>query len=135
MLAAKPDAIAHAEEFLYSPVIDGDDEKIVAGMKSGGISLITTLICYDTSRGRSPISTALLARCEAGYVNPVLRRMWARPRNQYLGRFTPARIPNLRRLLGFQKQLSRSSMRAAFRSSRGPMPAARRSSSREPLVG
>ena len=31
--------------------------------------------------------------------------MWAQPRNEYLRRFTPARIPNLRRLLGFQKQL------------------------------
>jgi imidazolonepropionase-like amidohydrolase len=105
MLAARPDAIAHAEEFLYSPVIEGDDEKIVAGMKSGGISLITTLICYDTIARQVSDPAAMLARSENEYVNPIFRRMWVAPRSEYLGRFKTDRVPKLRRLLGFQKQL------------------------------
>jgi hypothetical protein len=105
MLAARPDAIAHAEEFLYSPVLDGDDEKIVAGMKAGGISLITTLIAYDDIGRQVNDLETLLARGENRYVNPSIRRMWQRGRNHYTNDFQTKRVPNFRRLLGFQKRL------------------------------
>lgn len=105
MLAAKPDAIAHAEEFLYSPVLDGDDDKIVAGMKEGGISLITTLTTYDHIGRQVADLDTQLARGETRYVNPAIRRMWARGHNRYARDFSPKRVPNLRRLLVFQKQL------------------------------
>lgn len=105
MLEARPDAIAHAEEFLYSPVVDGDDEKIVAGMKAGGISLITTLITYDTIGREAGDLDSLFTRGELRYVSPVVRREWMRPRNRYTASFTSARVPNFRRLLTFQKRL------------------------------
>ena len=105
MLAAKPDAIAHAEEFLYSPVLEGDEARIAAGMKSGGISLITTLIMYDTIGRQAADLESVLARGELAYVNPAIRRMWQRPRNHYARDFKAARVPRLRGLLGFQKTL------------------------------
>jgi imidazolonepropionase-like amidohydrolase len=105
MLAAKPDAIAHAEEFLYSPVEEGDDARIVAGMKSGGISLITTLITYDLIGRQVADLESLLVRGENVYANPVMRRAWQRPYNGYTKRFNVTRVPNLRRLLTFQKRL------------------------------
>jgi imidazolonepropionase-like amidohydrolase len=105
MLAAKPDAIAHAEEFLYSPVGEGDDEKIVAGMKSGGISLITTLVTYDTIARQVSDPAAMVDASEVAYINPIFRRMWASPRNTYVAHFPSSRVPKLRRLLAFQKQL------------------------------
>lgn len=105
MLAAKPDAIAHAEEFLYSPVNDGDEARIAAGMKSGGISLITTLIMYDTIGRQAADLDSVLARGEIAYVNPAIRRMWERPRNHYARDFKAARVPKLRALLGFQRTL------------------------------
>ena len=105
MLAAKPDAIAHAEEFLYSPVLDGDVEKIVAGMKDGGIALITTLITYDMIGRQVGDVETQLDRGESRYVNPAIRRLWKRSRNHYVLDFKPSRVPNFRRLLGFQKQL------------------------------
>jgi cytosine/adenosine deaminase-related metal-dependent hydrolase len=105
MLAARPDAIAHAEEFLYSPVLDGDDTKIVAGMKEGGIALITTLIAYDRIGRQVGDLEAELDRGESRYVNPAIRRMWDRAHNHYMRDFKPARVPNFRRLLRFQKQL------------------------------
>jgi hypothetical protein len=105
MLAAKPDAIAHAEEFLYSPVLEGDDERIVAGMKTGGISLITTLITYDDIGRQVADLDTMLMRGENRYVNPALRRMWLRAHNRYTIHFPTKRVPNFRRLLGFQKDL------------------------------
>lgn len=105
MLAAKPDAIAHAEEFLYSPVIEGDNERIVEGMKSGGISLITTLITYDTITRQITDLDSMLARGENRYVNPALRRMWQRAHDHYAINFPTKNVPKMRRLLGFQKDL------------------------------
>jgi hypothetical protein len=105
MLAAKPDAVAHAEEFLYSPVNDGDDERIVAGMREGGIALIGTLVTYDLIGRQVADLETQLARGELRYVSPVLRRAWERPRNHYIRDFKPAKVTNLRRLLAFQKSL------------------------------
>jgi cytosine/adenosine deaminase-related metal-dependent hydrolase len=83
MLEAKPDAIAHLEEFLYSPVLEGDDHIIVGHMVKHGIAAISTLACYD----------GITRHLAAGrpYQNIRIEQ-----------------VPNLRRLLGFQKGLAKS---------------------------
>lgn len=105
MLAARPDAIAHAEEFLYSPVGEGDDARIVSGMKEGGISLITTLIAYDDIGRQAADLETMLARGENAYLDPAVRRMWDRRHNVYVRTMPAKRVPKLRRLLAFQKTL------------------------------
>lgn len=90
MLAAKPDAIAHLEEFLYSPVEEGDDHIIVGQMLKNDIAVISTLTCYDQ----------ITREVAAGH--------------DYQGIRIGA-VPNMRRLLGFQKGLARSLHEAGAR--------------------
>jgi imidazolonepropionase-like amidohydrolase len=105
LLAARPSAVAHAEEFLYSPIeSQAQVDSIVAGMRDGGISLITTLTNYDLiSRQRVELD-ALLAM-DLRHVPAVERRPWAAGRNRYLRSGTP--VPTQRRLLAFQRTLVR----------------------------
>lgn len=105
LLAARPAAVAHAEEFLYSPIeSQAQVDSIVAGMRDGGIALITTLTNYDLiSRQRVELD-ALLAM-DLRHVPAVERRVWAAGRNRYLRSSTP--VPTQRRLLGFQRTLVR----------------------------
>lgn len=105
VLAIAPDAIAHAEEFLYSPVDEGDDARIVEGMKNRNISLATTLVTYDAIGRQVADYDAMWDMPGVQYVAPVERREWQRPRNHYLKNIAAARVPNLRRLLGFQRGL------------------------------
>lgn len=105
VLAIGPDAIAHAEEFLYSPVEEGDDARIVEQMAAKKIALATTLVTYDTIGRQVADYEAMWDAPGVAYVTPVERREWQRPRNHYLEHFTAARVPNLRRLLGFQRAL------------------------------
>ncbi|HYR06362.1 MAG TPA: amidohydrolase family protein [Longimicrobium sp.] len=103
LLAARPAAVAHAEEFLYSPIESAADvDSIVAGMRDGGIALITTLTNYDLiSRQRVDLPGLLAA--DLRHVPAVERRVWAAGRNRYLRSSTP--VPTQRRLLGFQRTL------------------------------
>jgi imidazolonepropionase-like amidohydrolase len=105
MLEARPAAVAHAEEFLYSPIeSQADVDSIVAGMRDGGIALITTLTNYDQiSRQRVDLDALLAADLRT--VPAVERRTWAAGRNRYLRMTGP--IPTQRRLLGFQRTLVR----------------------------
>jgi cytosine/adenosine deaminase-related metal-dependent hydrolase len=105
LLAARPAAVAHAEEFLYSPIeSQAQVDSIVAGMREGGIALITTLTNYDLiSRQRVDLD-GLLAM-DLRHVPAVERRPWAAGRNRYLRSRTP--VPTQRRLLGFQRTLVR----------------------------
>lgn len=105
LLAARPAAVAHAEEFLYSPIeSQAQLDSIVAGMREGGMALITTLTNYDLiSRQRVELD-ALLAM-DLRTVPAVERRPWAAGRNRYLRSGTP--VPTQRRLLGFQRTLVR----------------------------
>ncbi|MBV8516369.1 MAG: amidohydrolase family protein [Acidobacteria bacterium] len=107
MLAARPDAIAHAEEFLYSPVLDGDEERIAASMKANGTSLIATLITYDTIGLQVDDVDAMLARPENAYANVAIRNLWSRANNRYASRWDASKVPTLRRRLVFQKTLVR----------------------------
>jgi imidazolonepropionase-like amidohydrolase len=105
LLAARPAAVAHAEEFLYSPIeTQAQVDSIVEGMRAGGIALITTLTNYDLiSRQRVELD-GLLAM-DLRTVPAVERRSWAAARNRYLRSGTP--VPAQRRLLGFQRMLVR----------------------------
>jgi tetratricopeptide (TPR) repeat protein len=106
MLAARPNAVAHAEEFLYSPIRHmADVDSIVAGMASGGIGLITTLVNYDYI-SRQPVMLEALQRDEHLELYPAVeRRAWDAGRNRYVRDFEPGRVPTLRRRLGFQARL------------------------------
>jgi imidazolonepropionase-like amidohydrolase len=105
LLAARPAAVAHAEEFLYSPIeSQADVDSIVAGMREGGIALITTLTNYDLiSRQRVDLDAMLAA--DLRHVPAVERRTWAAGRNRYARMSMP--VPTQRRLLGFQRTLVR----------------------------
>ena len=113
LLAARPAAVAHAEEFLYSPIeSQAQVDSIVAGMRDGGIALITTLTNYDLiSRQRVELD-GLLAM-DLRTVPAVERRVWAAGRNRYLRSGTP--VPTQRRLLGFQRTLVRRMAAAGVR--------------------
>jgi imidazolonepropionase-like amidohydrolase len=105
LLAARPAAVAHAEEFLYSPIeSQAQLDTIVEGMRNGGIALITTLTNYDLiSRQRVELDALLAA--DLRQVPAVERRVWAAGRNRYLRSSTS--VPTQRRLLGFQRTLVR----------------------------
>ena len=83
MLAAKPDAIAHLEEFLYSPVDVGDDYIIVGQLVQHDIAVISTLTTYDRiTRHVAANKPYLTIKIE--------------------------NVPNMRRLLAFQKSLAKT---------------------------
>ena len=108
VLAARPSGIAHAEEFLYSPVTSAAAvDSIVTGMREGGIALIATLTNYDLI-GRQLIELPdLLRRPELAVYSPVHRRVWGPAYNQYVKRFPPDRLVGFRRRLVFQRDLVR----------------------------
>lgn len=107
-LMVRPSAIAHAEEFLYSPITSAAAiDSIVTGMRTGGIGLITTLTAYDLI-GRQLVDLPdLLRRPELALYSPVHRRAWGPKYNHYTSRFPPQRLPTFRRLLAFQRDLVR----------------------------
>jgi len=104
MLSAKPDAIAHAEEFLYSPVETGDDYIIAGQALRHGVSIITTLVTYDLITRQVADVGEMLGRGELRYMSPVFLRTWRRPLNRYRT-IGIARVADMRRLLDFQKRL------------------------------
>lgn len=83
MLAAKPDAIAHLEEFLYSPVDVGDDYIIAGQLVQRDIAVISTLTTYDR----------------------ITRHVAA---NKPYQSIRIENVPNMRRLLAFQKSLAKT---------------------------
>jgi cytosine/adenosine deaminase-related metal-dependent hydrolase len=106
MLAAKPDAIAHLEEFLYSPVDVGDDWIIVGEMQHDDIAVISTLTCYDHITRQVADLDAEFQRPEVRYIPKNVTREWERERNRYRD-MKLAGIPKMRRLLVFQKELAK----------------------------
>lgn len=107
MLAAKPDAIAHLEEFLYSPVDVGDDHIIVGQMVQNDIAVITTLTCYDVITRQVADLETQLARPQLRYLSPQVTRMWEAPHNTRHKYIKRTEVTNLRRLLAFQKGLAK----------------------------
>jgi cytosine/adenosine deaminase-related metal-dependent hydrolase len=105
LLAARPHAVAHAEEFLYSPIgTQAELDSIVEGMRAGGIALITTLTNYEQIVRQREDLPALLA-ADLRHVPAVERRVWAAEHNRYLRLSVP--VATQRRLLDFQRSLVR----------------------------
>ncbi len=107
MLTAKPDAIAHLEEFLYSPVDIGDDHIIVGQMVQNDIAVITTLNCYDVITRQVADLETQLDRGEVRYMSPMFTRTWEVPYNTRHRNIKRSAVANLRRLLAFQKGLGK----------------------------
>lgn len=108
MLEAAPGAVAHAEEFLYSPISGAADlDRIVREMSARRIGLVTTLVNYDYISRQPTQLEALLRGGELRFVPAVERRAWSPPLNRYAKSFGAPDVPRLRRLLGFQRDLVR----------------------------
>lgn len=107
VLEAAPDAIAHAEEFLYSPIEEGDVERIVSGLRENDIAVISTLSNYDLIGRQVADLESLFDRGTIEYYPPVERRLWTRPRNRYVRSISESKLPKIRWLLTFQKDLVR----------------------------
>jgi hypothetical protein len=106
VLASRPSAIAHAEEFLYSPIRSAADiDTIVSAMRGGAAALVTTLANYDLITRQIVELPELLQLPEIGYASPVDRRLWTASRNHYARDFRVDQVPNLRRRLDFQRRL------------------------------
>jgi imidazolonepropionase-like amidohydrolase len=107
-IAARPDAIAHAEEFLYSPITTAAAiDTIVSAMLAGNIALIATLTNYDLIGRQLVELPELLRRPELAEYSPVHRRAWGPKYNRYATHFDSLRVVNFRRLLAFQRDLVR----------------------------
>ncbi|NOT08514.1 MAG: amidohydrolase family protein [Gemmatimonadales bacterium] len=108
MLQARPRAVAHAEEFLYSPIESAADvDTIVAGMVRGKIALIATLTNYDMISRQLVELPELLRGSEITTYSPVHRRTWGPKRNRYSTRWTSEQAIAFRRQLTFQRALVR----------------------------
>ena len=115
-LDARPSAVAHAEEFLYSPITSqAAVDSIVQGMRDGHVALITTLIDYDVITREVVSLPELLADPELSQTSPVERRLWGPRWNHYARSFQVADVPGLRRRLVFQRDLVRRSDSAGVR--------------------
>jgi hypothetical protein len=115
-LDARPSAVAHAEEFLYSPVTSQAAlDSIVQEMRDGHIALIPTLIDYDVITRQVVSLPELLAEPALSEVSPVERRLWGPRWNHYARSFRVADVPVMRRRLTFQRDLVRLSDSAGVR--------------------
>lgn len=114
-MAARPGAIAHAEEFLYSPVLDGDEARIAAGMKAGSISLIATLTTYDIITRQIADLSPLLAHPGMSRLSPMRTMGWGPGKNTYQKRIDQDALPKMRALLVFQRDLVRTLRREGIR--------------------
>lgn len=114
-MEARPGAIAHAEEFLYSPVLDGDEARIAAGMKAGSISLIATLTTYDIITRQIAGLGPFLERPEMSRLSPMRTMSWGPGENTYQKRFDEDAVPRMRALLVFQRDLVRTLRQGGIR--------------------
>jgi Amidohydrolase family len=104
VLAARPSAIAHAEEFLYSPVTSNAAvDSIVTAMHDDHIALVATLVDYDLITRQVVELPELMRDPALAYYSPVHQRFWG-SRNRYSS-FSLSRVPDLRRRLDFQRSL------------------------------
>lgn len=106
MLDAGPSAVAHAEEFLYSPCCSAADlERIQRTMRESGTALIATISNYDRIGRQAADAELYLATQPTAFYSPVLLRTWIASRNGYRRNFGVERLAKLRFLLDFQKLL------------------------------
>ena len=104
VLAIGTTAIAHAEEFLYSPIRDEADLAMIDSLMSANrIAVIPTLTNYARITEQSLFASTSIAAPEVRAYSPVDRRYWTPERNHYVDAFPPSRVAGLRRLLSFQR--------------------------------
>jgi imidazolonepropionase-like amidohydrolase len=119
VLAARPDAIDHAEEFLYSrflPKLDASEIPEVAhATREAGISVTATLVTYDTIGRQVADVRAMLDRAENRYAGIADRATWGPGANHYLKAFSQDKVPMLRERLAFQEKLVRGFRDAGVR--------------------
>lgn len=112
ILAARPDSIEHAEEFLYArfaPELDpAAIPPAVQSIVEAGIAIATTLVTYDAIGRQRADLDAMLDRGENAYVAAWKRRSWGHERNRYRRAFSEADIPELRRRLAYQRHFVRA---------------------------
>ncbi len=115
-LAARPSAIAHAEEFLYSP-IGGPAavDSIIELMRDGGIALVTTLTDYDVITRQLVGLEEMLRDPRLELLSPIFTRGWQLDRNGYRRNIPVARTGRMRALLAFQRTLVRRADSAGVR--------------------
>lgn len=108
-LIARPTAIAHAEEFLYSPIeSQAAVDSIVRGMRDNHIALIPTLTDYDIIARQVVELPEMLEMPAVQYFSPVHRRVWRPQMNRYRNVFKISSVANLRRQFVFQRNLVKS---------------------------
>jgi hypothetical protein len=108
VLRAGPSAVAHAEEFLYSPIESVEDlERIDSLMVANDVALVATLSNYAAITRQPLFAGRMLRHPDVGAYSPVDRRYWTPERNHYVRDFSPNRVPRMRALLGFQRRLTR----------------------------
>jgi len=104
VLAIGPTAIAHGEEFLYSPIRDeADMARIDSLMAGNSIAMIPTLTNYAEITEQSLFAATRIKERAVTAFSPVDRRYWTPERNHYVRRFPPDRVDRMRRLLNFQR--------------------------------
>lgn len=111
ILAARPDSIEHAEEFLYGrflPELDpGAIAPTVRALVDARIAIATTLVTYDAIGRQRADLDAMLDRGENAYVAAWKRRSWGFDRNPYRKAFSESDVAELRRRLTFQRRFVR----------------------------
>ncbi len=104
VLAIGPTAIAHAEEFLYSPIRgEADLARIDSLMAINQIAVIPTLTDYAEITEQSLFAANKIRGRDVTAFSPVDRRYWGPERNHYVGSFPLSRIARMRQLLSFQR--------------------------------
>lgn len=108
MLTARPDAVAHLEEFLYSPITSSEDlDTIVSGLRRNGIAVITTLTNFDLITRQLIGLPELLTDPRLSMISSVISRTWGPGRNRYPRTIPASGLPSMRNLLVFQRRLAR----------------------------
>ncbi len=106
VLTKGPLDLAHAEEFLYSPIqsvadLDMIDSLMVAN-KNG---VVPTLVTYAAITRQAVMADRMVRELSAEPYSPVDQRYWGSERNHYVAAFPPGRIPRMRQLLAFQRRV------------------------------
>jgi hypothetical protein len=107
--------VAHAEEFGLRAADNSDAEvaRMVAAATQHGTGVMTTLTVDHRIVEQTLDPSTLHTRPEIQYVPPLVRRFWY-DHNPYVGRNSPERIAQLRRLVEFNDKLVRAFVAAGL---------------------
>jgi cytosine/adenosine deaminase-related metal-dependent hydrolase len=107
--------VAHAEEFAFRAADSSDAEvaRMVAAAALHGTGMMTTLTVDQRILEQTLDPSTLHSRPELQYVHPLVRRWWF-DHNPYIGRNSPDRIAQLRRIVEFNDKLVRAFVAAGL---------------------